>query len=162
MADEKWLVLPSPPGQLLLAADDLGLTRVRLLAGPLPDNAGDRPGDPFLREAAGQLTAYFAGRLRRFDLPLHPSGTSFQQRVWAILREIPYGETRSYKEVAQAVGSPGAFRAVGMANHCNPLLIVIPCHRVIAADGGLRGFACGLECKRFLLRLERENILKKL
>ena len=160
MADERRLVLSSPPGPLLLAADDLGLTRVRLLAGPLSDDARVRSDDALLREAAGQLTAYFAGRLRRFDLPLHPAGTPFQLRVWAALREIPYGETRSYKDVALAAGSPRGFRAVGMANHCNPLLIVTPCHRVIAADGGLRGFACGLECKRFLLRLERENILK--
>lgn len=160
MADEERMLLSTPLGSLLLGADALGLTCVRLVS----DFSGAQEptsGNPFLREAAGQITAYFAGTLRRFDVPLHPAGTPFQQRVWAALREIPYGETRSYKEIALAVGSPRAFRAVGMANHKNPLLLVTPCHRVIAADGALRGFACGLECKRFLLRFERENNLKR-
>lgn len=160
MADEAEMLLSTPLGFLLLAADALGLTGVRLVTSPSAARE-TRSDNPLLREAAGQIAAYFAGRLRRFDLPLHPAGTPFQQRVWAALREIPYGETRSYKDIAQAVGSPRAFRAVGMANHKNPLLLVTPCHRVIAADGALRGFACGLECKSFLLRFERENILKK-
>ncbi|HIX39461.1 methylated-DNA--[protein]-cysteine S-methyltransferase [uncultured Desulfovibrio sp.] len=160
MADKAEMLLSTPLGSLLLAADALGLTGVRLVTSPSAARE-TRSDNPLLREAAGQIAAYFAGRLRRFDLPLHPAGTPFQQRVWAALREIPYGETRSYKDIAQAVGSPRAFRAVGMANHKNPLLLVTPCHRVIAADGALRGFACGLECKSFLLRFERENILKK-
>lgn len=160
MTHEEKMLLSTPLGFLLLGADRLGLTCVRLVT----DACGVREAssdNPLLREAAGQITAYFAGALRTFDIPLHPAGTPFQQRVWAALREIPYGETRSYKDIAQAVGSPRGFRAVGMANHRNPLLLVTPCHRVIAADGALRGFACGLACKSFLLRFERGNILKK-
>ncbi len=155
---ERMVRFSSPLGELLLSADDEGLTRIALTAFPTGERE-DR-NHPVLREAAAQLTAYFTGRRRVFDLPLHPAGTPFQRRVWEELRKIPYGETRSYKEVAQAVGAPRAFRAVGMANHRNPLLIVTPCHRVIAADGALRGFACGLERKAFLLRLERENFQK--
>lgn len=160
MADEERMLLSSPLGFLLLGADASGLTSVRLVNDfyAVQETTAD---NPFLRESAMQIRAYFAGTLRRFDVPLHPAGTPFQQRVWAALREIPYGETRSYKDIAQAVGSPRAFRAVGMANHRNPLLLVTPCHRVIAANGTLRGFACGLECKSFLLRFEKENILKK-
>ncbi len=160
MADEERMLLSSPLGFLLLGADASGLTSVRLVNDfyAVQETTSD---NPFLRESAMQIRAYFAGTLRRFDVPLHPAGTPFQQRVWAALREIPYGETRSYKDIAQAVGSPRAFRAVGMANHRNPLLLVTPCHRVIAANGALRGFACGLECKSFLLRFEKENILKK-
>lgn len=160
MADEERMLLSSPLGFLLLGADASGLTSVRLVNDfyAVQETTSD---NPFLRESAMQIRAYFAGTLRRFDVPLHPAGTPFQQRVWAALREIPYGETRSYKDIAQAVGSPRAFRAVGMANHRNPLLLVTPCHRVIAANGTLCGFACGLECKSFLLRFEKENILKK-
>lgn len=160
MADEERMLLSSPLGSLLLSADASGLTCVRLV-GDVFAVRETIPENPFLREAAMQIRAYFAGTLRRFDVPLHPAGTPFQKRVWAALREIPYGETRSYKDIARAVGSPRAFRAVGMANHRNPLLLVTPCHRVIAADGALRGFACGLECKSFLLRFESGNLLKK-
>ncbi len=158
MAEERRCCLASPLGPLLLAEDGTGMTRVRLLHAALEDGEES----PLLREAAAQLRAYFAGRLRVFDLPLHPAGTPFQLRVWEVLRGIPYGETRSYKETALLAGSPRGFRAVGMANHNNPLLILIPCHRVIAADGSLRGFACGLDCKRLLLRLERENLQKSI
>lgn len=119
---------------------------------PLPDASA--PG-PLLQEARDQLRAYFAGRLRRFDLPLAPQGTPFQQRVWRALQDIPYGRTCSYRELAAAVGNARACRAVGRANGRNPLMIVIPCHRVIAADGGLGGYSGGLDCKRFLLALER-------
>lgn len=160
MADEERMLLSSPLGSLLLGADASGLTCVRLASG-FSEAQETTPRNSFLREAAMQIRAYFAGTLRRFDLPLHPAGTPFQQRVWAALRAIPYGETRSYKDIARTVGSPRAFRAVGMANHRNPLLLVTPCHRVIAASGALCGFACGLECKSFLLRFERENMLKK-
>ena len=107
--------------------------------------------------AAAQLAEYFAGRRRCFDLPLQPRGTSFQQRVWQVLRTIPYGETRSYRQVAELAGSPRGYRAVGMANHRNPLLIVIPCHRVIGADGSLTGFGGGMEMKRALLDLEQKG-----
>ncbi len=114
----------------------------------------ERDDDAFV-EAAGQLEAYFAGRLRRFDLPLAPRGTEFQQRVWMGLRDIPYGETRSYGQLAATLGTPSASRAVGMANGRNPLSIIVPCHRVIGADGSLTGFGGGIERKRYLLELEQ-------
>lgn len=109
---------------------------------------------PLLDEAARQMEEYLAGRRKAFDLPLAPVGTPFQQRVWAALRAIPYGETRTYQQIAQAAGSPKGFRAVGMANHANPLLIVVPCHRVIGKDGSLTGFGGGLPLKERLLALE--------
>lgn len=114
------------------------------------------PTTPLLRQAAAELAAYFAGDLREFTVPLAPKGTPFQQKVWAALREIPYGETRSYKEIAAMVGNEKACRAVGMANNRNPLPIFIPCHRVVGADGELVGYAGGLDVKTFLLELEKE------
>lgn len=122
-------------------------------SGPLAANAADEE-TPLLREAGRQLKAYLAGRLRDFDLPLAPQGTPFQQKVWAALAAIPYGETRSYKQVAEAVGCPRGCRAVGLANNRNPIAIVIPCHRVIGADGALVGYGSGLPIKECLLRLE--------
>src|SRR5690606_4653700 len=107
-----------------------------------------------LREARDQLNAYFAGTRRTFDLELDLRGTPFQRKVWDELARIPYGETRSYKQVAEAIGHPSAVRAVGMANHHNPVSIIIPCHRVIGSDGRLTGYGGGLEIKTFLLELE--------
>ncbi len=112
---------------------------------------------PLLIEAERQLRAYFRGECRAFDLPLAPQGTPFQRAVWAALLEIPYGETRSYAEIAARIGRPRACRAVGMANRCNPLPVFIPCHRVIGADGSLTGYAGGLEMKAALLALEAEQ-----
>ena len=109
---------------------------------------------PFLQMVAGQLKEYLAGKRKEFDIPLKLSGTVFQLAVWNVLQTIPYGETRSYREVAEQVGSPKACRAVGMANHRNPIAIIVPCHRVIGADGSLTGFGGGLELKRQLLELE--------
>ena len=109
---------------------------------------------PLLLEASRQLFEYFSGRRRVFNLPLSPSGTGFQHKVWKALRDIPYGETRSYRDIAEAVDSPLACRAVGGANHANPIMIVIPCHRVIAADKTLGGYGGGLDMKKTLLRLE--------
>lgn len=111
---------------------------------------------PVIKEAHQQLMEYLSGERKQFDLPLSPRGTAFQQRVWNALLEIPYGETRSYKQIAEAIGNPKAVRAVGMANNRNPLLIVVPCHRVIGADGKLVGYGAGIEMKEFLLRLEKE------
>ncbi len=105
--------------------------------------------------AASELMAYFAGAIRCFSLPLAPKGTEFQKKVWQALCQIPYGETKSYKEIAEMIGHRKAFRAVGMANHHNPIMIVIPCHRVIAADGGLGGYGGGLPLKIKLLTLEK-------
>lgn len=107
-----------------------------------------------LAEAEKQLEEYFAGSRRRFALPLAPTGTGFQKRVWEALIQIPYGETRTYGEIAKTVGNPKGSRAVGMANHRNPIPIVIPCHRVIGAGGTLTGYAGGLDIKRKLLELE--------
>lgn len=107
-----------------------------------------------LTEAGRQLMLYGEGRLRQFDLPLAPQGTAFQQKVWQKLREIPYGETRSYGQLAQALGNPKACRAVGSANRSNPIPVIIPCHRVIGANGKLVGFASGLDNKQRLLSLE--------
>ena len=110
---------------------------------------------PLINEAYRQLSEYLLGERKRFDLPLNPQGTVFQQQVWKSLCDIPYGETRSYKQIAEAIGNPKAVRAVGMANNQNPLLIVVPCHRVIGANGRLVGYAAGIEKKEFLLKLEK-------
>ena len=108
-----------------------------------------------MKEAYRQLSEYLQGERKTFDLPLRMKGTAFQQNVWRALLEIPYGETRSYKQIAEAIGNPKAVRAVGMANNRNPLLVVVPCHRVIGANGKLIGYAAGIEKKEFLLRLEK-------
>lgn len=115
------------------------------------------PDTALLRETKRQLDEYFSGSRRVFDLPLIPHGTAFQRRVWAALESIPYGQTRTYAQIAAAIGSPKACRAVGMANHCNPLPIVIPCHRVIGSGGQLTGYAGGLDIKRYLLTLEQPD-----
>ena len=143
---------PTPVGVLLLAGDQAGLCRVELRGEPGP---GMVLGDcPALAAARAQLDEYFAGARTAFELPLAEAGTDFQKQVWAALRAIPFGQVRSYGQVAAAVGRPRAARAVGMACHANPLLIVTPCHRVVGADGGLTGFGAGLPAKRFLLALE--------
>lgn len=146
----------SPIGRLLLAADEAGLRRIvfpaeRQPQQPAPQWREERA--PF-SEALRQLDAYFAGRLRRFELPLAPEGTPFQLGVWRALCAIPYGETLSYGALARLLGKPGASRAVGLANGRNPLPIVVPCHRVIGSDGSLTGFGGGLPTKRLLLKLE--------
>ena len=121
--------------------------------GPIPP--GERnEGNPLLLEAVRQLRAYFAGALREFQLPLDIEGTDFQKRVWRQLTTIPYGETRSYRQIAAAIGSPNAVRAVGAANGANPIAIVVPCHRVIGTSGKLVGYGGGLPLKQRLLELE--------
>ena len=110
-----------------------------------------------LEEAERQLQEYFAGRLQHFDLPLYPQGTEFQKKVWKALMSIPYGETRSYGEIAKQIGNEKAVRAVGGANHVNPISIVIPCHRVIGKNGSLTGYGGGLKIKETLLTLERKK-----
>jgi len=112
---------------------------------------------PLIKETARQLEQYFNKELKVFDLPLKLNGTDFQVKVWNALTEIPYGETRSYKELAAMTGNPRACRAVGMANNRNPAAIIVPCHRVIGHDGSLTGYAAGLELKRQLLELEKTN-----
>ena len=110
--------------------------------------------DPLLLEAAGQLSAYFAGERREFDLPLAPRGTPFQREVWAAVAAVPYGETATYAQIAAAVGRPSACRAVGAANGRNPVPVIVPCHRIIGAAGALTGYGGGLDRKRSLLDLE--------
>lgn len=146
----------SPVGRLVLAGRDGAL---ELLLFPSSDQAKApewEAADAPFRQALLQLEEYFKGRRRSFDLPLAPQGTSFQRKVLEALQAIPYGETRSYKDIAAAIGQPKAVRAVGAANAKNPIPIVIPCHRVIGSDGSLTGFGGGLEVKRTLLSLEAE------
>jgi len=120
--------------------------------------AGDASANPIVRESLRQLRAYFAGELREFNLPLDPQGSEFQKRVWRQLQTIPFGEIRSYAQVAEAIGSPRAVRAVGAANGANPLAIVVPCHRVIGSSGRLVGYGGGLPLKKRLLDLEGCNL----
>lgn len=156
----------SPVGELTLVANDTGLVailwenddpkRVKL------DNLVEDKTNPILQETERQLNAYFAGTLEHFSVPLDFTGTEFQKKVWAALLTIPYGETRSYAEIAKQVGSPKAVRAVGAANGKNPISIIAPCHRVIGSNGKLTGFAGGLDAKVCLLDIEsRQGILKK-
>ena len=114
-----------------------------------------------IQNAYQQLKEYFQGERQTFQLPLEPKGTPFQQKVWNTLQTIPYGKTWSYLQMAKAIGNPKACRAVGMANHRNPIGIIIPCHRVIGSNGDLVGYASGLDMKRYLLNLEKETLLKQ-
>ena len=143
----------SPIGDLLATKNDDGAVTHIHFAGatPAPEwNRDDRAFD----DVRAELDAYFAGKLREFSLPLAPAGTDFQRAVWSFLRTIPYGQTRSYLDVANALGKPSACRAVGAANGANPIPIVVPCHRVIGANGSLTGFGGGIDVKRRLLALE--------
>ena len=151
-----WHEIDSPVGPLLLAADAGGLTRVHFQAGPAPlqPPAGWRHDAAPLEDAITQLAEYFSGKRRTFGLPLAPAGTPFQLSVWQALRAIPYGDTVSYGQLARQLGLPQGARAVGLANGSNPLPIIVPCHRVIGADGSLTGFGGGLPIKRALLSLE--------
>ena len=149
--------IDSPVGPLLLAAGNTGLRLIEFHAPrhPVPPGADWREGDnDVLRETQRQLDAYFDGRRRTFDLPLALHGTEFQRTVWQAPATIPFGRTISYAQLAARVGRPTAMRAVGAANGRNPLPIVLPCHRVIGADGSLTGFGGGLPTKQFLLTLE--------
>ncbi len=151
--------LETPIGRLLIAGDEEGLSSIQFDNGqrdvePEPDWVR-RPA--VLAEATRQLKAYFAGELQDFDLELTPHGTPFQLEVWEALRNIPYGATTSYGELAQSIGRPRSARAVGAANGKNPLPVVVPCHRVIGASGDLTGFGGGLEIKSALLALETRH-----
>ena len=147
---------PSPIGPLTLVAQDGVLAAVYTAEhrrAPDPSTHGRRDAAG-LEAAADALDAYFAGDLTAFDLPLAARGTPFQERVWAALREIPYGSTASYGQLAAELGAPGASRAVGAASGRNPVSIVVPCHRVVGSTGAITGYAGGVERKRFLLALE--------
>jgi methylated-DNA-[protein]-cysteine S-methyltransferase len=148
--------LDTPVGPLLLVGDDHALQRIDFVNGRhAPTQPPSQPRDDVFVDAVAQLTEYFDGRRRRFELSLAPQGTPFQQRVWNALLDIPYGQTISYGELASRIGQPGASRAVGLANGSNPIPIVIPCHRVIGANGKLTGYGGGLPIKQRLLALEQ-------
>ena len=140
-------------GTLGIGEDGGGISHI-FLPGTVDVSAAQKLETPLLAKAAGQLREYFAGKRKEFDLPLNPQGTAFQRLVWEKLCEIPYGESRCYGDLARMIGNPKASRAVGMANHHNPILIVIPCHRIIGKDGSLTGYAAGLSMKKALLDLE--------
>ncbi|SDD01697.1 methylated-DNA--[protein]-cysteine S-methyltransferase [Glycomyces harbinensis] len=149
------LKMQSPIGLLAVSAVDEGLTYVHMGVEEVKDAWGPEEATPVLEAAVDQLEAYFAGDLKEFDVPLAAAGTPFQQRVWAELVKIPYGQTCSYLDVANRLGDPKAVRAVGLANGRNPIAIIVPCHRVIGANGKLTGYAGGLWRKERLLSLER-------
>ncbi|NLM37956.1 MAG: methylated-DNA--[protein]-cysteine S-methyltransferase [Firmicutes bacterium] len=154
------LLVETPLGRLGLVADGDYLTELYFAHDPLPPDLPVRE-TALLIEARAQLLAYFSGRRTAFSLPLAPAGTTFQKRVWQALCEIPYGETVSYKEVARRIGNEKATRAVGRANNRNPLPILIPCHRVIGANGALVGYGGGLAIKEKLLALEKRYLKGK-
>ncbi|WNI15884.1 methylated-DNA--[protein]-cysteine S-methyltransferase [Actinacidiphila sp. ITFR-21] len=160
MTTTVYALVDSPCGPLTLVARDgalAGLYMTDHRHRPPLESFGARvepDGLPALAEVSEQLSAYFAGGLTRFDLPLAAVGTPFQRRVWSALNDIPYGETVSYGRLAASLGQPGASRAVGLANGKNPISIIVPCHRVVGANGSLTGYGGGLERKRWLLGLE--------
>ena len=159
MTSLQFRTVDSPLGPLTLAGVGSTLMHLRMSdQSHEPDRSGWQPAaaDAFA-DAAGQLEAYFAGELTEFDVDIRLNGTEFQRRVWAALRTVPYGETRSYGEIAAQIGSPGASRAVGLANGRNPVGIIVPCHRVIGSSGGLTGYGGGLDRKRALLAMEKNN-----
>lgn len=152
-----YMIVDSPIGPLTLLENDGTLTRIDFGEVPIGKNALT----PVLSLVWQQLKEYFAGHRTEFTLPLNMSGSDFQKRVWSELQNIPYGQTRTYGQIAKAVGSPKASRAVGGANHNNPIPIIVPCHRVVGAGGKLTGYAGGLEIKSWLLCHE-QSILQKL
>ena len=153
MAMKGTAIYHSPVGDIQLDYEDGTVTGLKNADADMKADAPNELTELVFR----QLDEYFAGARKAFDFPYRMHGTLFQEKVWAALRDIPYGETRSYKDIAEAIGQPKASRAVGMANHANPIFIAIPCHRVIGADGSLVGYGGGLEMKKSLLALEKAN-----
>jgi len=152
---------PSPAGPLYLAASEKGLVRLEFegrVQKMNPDSIRLQESKRILAPYLRQLDEYFAGKRRDFSIPLDLRGTDFQLACWHALLEIPYGETRSYRDIAQAIGHPHAYRAVGMSNNRNPVAIIVPCHRVIASSGSLCGYGGGLDIKRQLLDLENVTL----
>ena len=146
-------VYKSPVGELLIVCTETAL--LSLGVRKVQESAEDKENNPVVQQTIKELEEYFAGNRKVFTVPLDLRGTEFQKKVWEALREIPYGETRSYKEIAEKIGNPKASRAVGMANHRNPIGIVVPCHRVVGANGKLTGYAGGIPMKQALLELEK-------
>jgi methylated-DNA-[protein]-cysteine S-methyltransferase len=145
----------TPVGKLTLHSNGEAIIGVEFEGNKYPLPKSPRGDDAVLKKARKQLDEYFAGKRKDFDLPLAPQGTDFQMRCWNALQKIPYGATRSYGQQAEAIGSPAAVRAVGLANGRNPIPVIIPCHRVIGANGSLTGFGGGLDRKKLLLDLEQ-------
>lgn len=155
VADEStYFVYNTPLGRLTIASNGSAITHVLFGEHQL---AGERRATALTNLASNQLQEFLAGRRKEFDLPLEPEGTDFQKQVWSALRKIPYGQTRSYAQLAQSIGSPKAARAVGMANNRNPICIIVPCHRVVGANGKLVGYAAGFHIKKWLLELESKH-----
>jgi methylated-DNA-[protein]-cysteine S-methyltransferase len=152
--------MDTPVGRLLLAGTDEYLSLLWFQSGsrPMTPNPAWRQDERPLRRVIAELSEYFAGRLHQFTLSLQPDGTTFQKRVWKELEQIPYGETISYGQLAERIGNPKASRAVGLANGANPISIIVPCHRVIGANGKLTGYGGGLSVKEKLLALERRQL----
>ncbi|CRZ34996.1 methylated-DNA-[protein]-cysteine S-methyltransferase [Herbinix hemicellulosilytica] len=147
-----------PIGRMFICEDGTGINEVTLIKNENEDYYTKNyviQETELLKKAATQLREYFEGKRKEFNICLNPKGTPFQKKVWDALLKIPYGETRSYKDIAIAVGNPNACRAVGMANHKNPIMCIIPCHRVIGSDGSLTGYGGGIEIKEKLLTLEK-------
>ncbi|QUR68436.1 methylated-DNA--[protein]-cysteine S-methyltransferase [Mycobacterium spongiae] len=154
----RYCTIDSPIGPLTLAGRGSTLTNLRMVDQTYePDRTDWTLDHTAFADAADQLNAYFSGELQEFDIELDLQGTEFQQRVWKALLTIPYGETRSYGDIADQIGSPGAARAVGLANGHNPISIIVPCHRVIGASGKLTGYGGGLDRKHALLELEKHR-----
>lgn len=145
-------------GIITIDADETGIKALSLPDKPKQPDISKAPALPLLNEAKKQVLEYLEGSRKEFDLLLAPEGSVFQQKVWKALTLIPYGETRSYGEIAKLIGNPKACRAVGMANNKNPISLIIPCHRVIGSNGSLVGYGWGLELKAELLKLEKNNL----
>ncbi|MGN1272803.1 MAG: methylated-DNA--[protein]-cysteine S-methyltransferase [Lactobacillus sp.] len=156
MKDISKLTIKTPIGLLEITAEGDAIVGVKLVKHE-NEVKGNDSSMKMAQKAKDELEEYFAGKRKEFDLPLRAEGTDFQKKVWEQLRKIPYGETRTYGEVAQMMGNPKASRAIGMANHNNPILILTPCHRVIGSDGSLTGYAAGIEAKKYLLDFESSN-----
>lgn len=152
MSELSKLTIKAPIGLLEITATDEAIVGVKLA------NHGENvEANDLAQKCKAELEEYFAGKRKNFDLPLAGEGTDFQKQVWERLQRIPYGQTRTYGEIAKMMGKPKASRAIGMANHNNPILILVPCHRVIGADGSLTGYAAGIEAKKYLLEFEKKN-----
>ena len=179
MKNSNYYNYESPFGNIKITTNGTAITELKLQPKPPPennalpknnttpeDNAPPEPTTPpeptaspdtISKKAAKQLDEYFKGKRKEFDLPINPQGTGFQRTVWEALKQIPYGETKTYKQIAQNINKPNACRAVGQANNKNPIWIIIPCHRVIGTGGKLTGYGGGLEMKQKLLEIEKGN-----
>lgn len=152
----------APLGRITIVQNGDAITHLHIGEMPVLSADAEERATPLLQEACRQLSEYFAGTRQTFSLPLAPAGTDFQKKAWRALCTIPYGQTRTYKDMAIAIGCPKGFRAVGLANNKNPIAILIPCHRVIGANGKLVGYAGGLHLKKFLLELEGVPVAEKI